>query len=134
MSRDRRHRAAGVETDDIARWFELVHWQQGKWVPEIVLVLFQGPARFQSLSRTINGRDTDRSSQLSNSELSRTLQVMSRDGLVVRFEDRSRVPPAVTYELSPLFRGFLVAAIRPATDWLRHYDSEIKRIRAQHRY
>ncbi|MGH3628729.1 MAG: winged helix-turn-helix transcriptional regulator [Sciscionella sp.] len=125
-----------VETDDIVRWYDLLRWQQGKWVPEVVLVLIHGPARFLDLSRAINIRTTDRSSrssQLSNSQLSRTLQTMHRDELVIRTEDRSQVPHTVTYELSPLFRDFLTDALGPATGWLRYYDTEIKRIRAQHR-
>lgn len=136
MSSAHHSRTTRPESDDIVRWFELVRWQQGKWVPEIVLTLINGPARFQELSRTINARDTDRwwsprTSQLSNSQLSRTLQLMHRDELVVRLEDRSQVPASVTYALSPLFRDFLASAISPAAHWLRDYNGHIQRIRAR---
>jgi DNA-binding HxlR family transcriptional regulator len=125
------------ETDNIVRWFELLHWQQGKWVLEIVLVLIHGPARFQDLSRAINAHHIDRwwnprPSRLSNSQLSRTLQTMHRDELVVRVEDHTQAPTAVTYALSPLFRDFLTNAIEPAAEWLRHHDEHIHRIRARH--
>lgn len=128
--------ATRAEADDIVRWFELVHWQQGKWVPEIVLGLIDGPARFQELSRAINARDTDRcwwsgSSRLSNAQLSRTLQFMHRNEIVVRFEDRSQVPPSVTYSLSPLFRDLLDRAISPAADWLRVHHEHLRRIRSR---
>lgn len=131
-----RQPAMRSETDNIVRWFELVHWQQGKWVPEIVLVLIHGAARFQDLSRIINARHTERwwnprTSRLSNSELSRTLQFMHRDDLVVRTEDHSQAPTTVTYELSPLFHDFLTHAIEPAADWLRRHDAHIHRIRAR---
>lgn len=71
--------AVRVDTQDIARWFEMVRWLQGSWVPEIVLVLAEGPTRFQDLHRAISrAQNTDRwwfsrPSQLSNAQLSRTL-------------------------------------------------------------
>ncbi|MGH2352732.1 MAG: winged helix-turn-helix transcriptional regulator [Chloroflexota bacterium] len=127
-----------AETDDIVRWFEIVQWQQGSWVPEIVLVLAQGPTRFTDLCRAIRARNTDRwwfirRSQLSNSQLSRTLHAMERDELVLRHEDRSRVPSTVIYELSPLLIDFLAGPIGPAVKWLRHHDEPIERVRERRR-
>ncbi|MGH3630033.1 MAG: winged helix-turn-helix transcriptional regulator [Sciscionella sp.] len=99
-----------TDIDDLARWFEIIQWQQGSWVPAIVLVLVYGPTRFQELGRAIRARHTDRwwsnrRSHLSNSQLSRTLQAMERDELIVRHEDHSC--GHVTYQLSPLFLDFL---------------------------
>lgn len=125
--------------DDIVRWFELVQWQQGNWVPEIVLVLAKGPAHFTDLCSTIRTLDTDRwwfsrRSQLSNSQLSRTLRAMQRDELVLRHEDRSGVPITVTYELSPLLINFLLTGpIKPAADWLRQHNEPMEQIRDKHR-
>lgn len=132
-----------VEEDDadvrgelgvVERWFDVVHWQLGKWVPEVVLVLIHGPARFQDLRRAVNAHLGDRSwvprsAQLSNGQLSRTLQAMRRDELVLRHEDRSQAPVAVVYELSPLFRDFLTHAIGPAALWLRRHHTQMERIR-----
>jgi DNA-binding HxlR family transcriptional regulator len=127
-----------AETEDIARWFEIVQWLQGSWVPEIVTMLAEGPTRFQDLGRAIRAQNTDRwwftrTSQLSNSQLSRTLHAMHRDELILRHEDRSRVPITVTYELSPLLLDFLTGPIGPGADWLRHHDTTIERIRERHR-
>lgn len=110
-----------AETEDIARWFEIVQWLQGSWVPEIVTMLAEGPTRFQDLGRAIRAQNTDRwwftrTSQLSNSQLSRTLRAMHRDELILRHEDRSRVPITVTYELSPLLLDFLTGPIGPGAD------------------
>jgi DNA-binding HxlR family transcriptional regulator len=73
--------AVRADTKDIARWFEIVQWLQGSWVPEIVIVLAEGPTRFQDLGRAIRAQNTDRwwstrTSRLSNSQLSRTLHAM----------------------------------------------------------
>jgi DNA-binding HxlR family transcriptional regulator len=130
--------AVRAKTEDIMRWFEIVQWLQGSWVPEIVVVLAQGPIRFQDLGRAVRAQHTDRwwssrASQLSNSQLSRTLHAMHRDELVLRHEDRSRVPITVTYELSPLLRDFLTGPIGPGVDWLRRHDSTLERIRERHR-
>jgi DNA-binding HxlR family transcriptional regulator len=127
-----------ADTKDIARWFEIVQWLQGSWVPEIVTVLAEGPTRFQDLGRAIRAQNTDRwwfprTSQLSNSQLSRTLQAMHRDELILRHEDRSGVPITVTYELSPLLLDFLTGPIGPGVDWLRHHDTTLERIRERHR-
>lgn len=127
-----------ADTDDIMRWFEIVQWQQGSWVPDVVVVLAEGPTRFEDLRRAIRARNIDRwwfsrRSQLSNSQLSRTLRAMERDEFILRHEDRSRVPIAVTYELSPLFIDFLTGPIGPAVDWLRRHDEPIARIREWHR-
>lgn len=129
-SRESRH----VATEDMLRWFELVQWLQGSWVPEIVLVLADGPARFSDLQRAIRARTTDRwwfhrPSQLSNSQLSRTLDAMERDGLLLRHEDRSTIPFPVTYELSPLLLDFLTGPITAAVHWSRHHDEPLERIR-----
>lgn len=127
-----------AEPDDILRWFEIVQWQQGSWVPEIVLVLARGPTRFTDLCRAIRARNADRwwflrRSQLSNSQLSRTLRAMERDELILRHEDRSRVPSTVIYELSPLLIDFLTGPIGPVVDWLRHHNEPIERVREQYR-
>jgi DNA-binding HxlR family transcriptional regulator len=130
-----------VDPDEVVAWFELVQWHQGIWVPDIVAVLTEGPMRFKDLRRAINTNACHidrwwfpRPSRLSSSQLSHTLAAMQRDELILRHEDRSRVPIAVSYELSPLMREFLARFTGPAMEWLQIHREPMDRVRQQRRH
>lgn len=130
--------AKGLAPDEITAFFEAVHWFQGVWVPDIVRVLADGPARFEDLRRAIDNAHSDRwwftrPSRLSNSQLSRTLMAMQRNLLVHRTENRAQVPIAVTYELSPLLLDFLHGPISPLAAWLEQHQDALETVRRRHR-
>ena len=64
-----------------------------KWSVLIVMILSQGPRRFNELKRQIDG--------ISQRMLTLTLRGLERDGLVTRTVEAS-VPPKVTYALTEL--------------------------------
>src|SRR5919199_2905150 len=65
----------------------------GKWAVLALLALDEGGYRFNALRRRVQG--------VSEKMLSQTLQVLERDGLVVR-EVVTAIPPRVEYALTPL--------------------------------
>ncbi|MFC4030645.1 winged helix-turn-helix transcriptional regulator [Streptomyces polygonati] len=65
----------------------------GRWGGLTLCALAGGTLRFNELRRRVDG--------ISEKMLSRTLQALERDGLVVR-EARQAHPPHVEYRLSPL--------------------------------
>lgn len=64
-----------------------------KWSMQVVMSLDEGPLRFNTLRRAIDG--------ISQRMLTRTLRGLERDGLVSRAVTPS-VPPRVDYALTPL--------------------------------
>lgn len=67
-----------------------------KWATLILLMLAQGPRRFNDLRRRIGG--------ISQKMLSQTLKSLERDGLVHR-SAFATVPVTVEYRLTPLRTG-----------------------------
>ncbi len=67
-----------------------------KWSMQVVMVLADGPVRFNQLRRAIDG--------ISQRMLTRTLRALERDGLVSRAVTPS-VPPRVDYSLTELGRS-----------------------------
>ncbi|WP_020501008.1 hypothetical protein [Sciscionella marina] len=99
----------GISADEVLNWFDAVNWQQGEWVPEIVVVLWDGQKRFLDLLKeiqdsSIQHRWSNKTKPLTRQSLSRTLTRMEREELVLRHEDNSSVPRAVWYEVSPVLR------------------------------
>lgn len=43
----------GISADEVLNWFDAVNWQQGEWVPEIVVVLWDDQKRFLDLLKEI---------------------------------------------------------------------------------
>ncbi|CAN5773933.1 helix-turn-helix domain-containing protein [soil metagenome] len=70
-----------------------------KWSVLIVMVLGNGPKRFNELRRLIKG--------ISQRMLTLTLRGLERDGLVTRTVFAT-IPPRVDYELTPLGRSLLL--------------------------
>jgi DNA-binding HxlR family transcriptional regulator len=65
----------------------------GRWGTLIMMVLREGPVRFNELRRRVDG--------VSEKMLSQGLQALERDGFVAR-EVQSTMPPRVEYQLTPL--------------------------------
>lgn len=78
-----------------------------KWTALIVLMLADGPVRFNALRRAIP--------DISQRMLTQTLRNLRRDGLVER-EVFPTVPPGVAYALTPLGRS-LLEPIDLLTQW-----------------
>lgn len=67
-----------------------------KWSVFVIMMLFDGPKRFNEIKRMING--------ISQRMLTLTLRGLERDGLVTRTVFPT-IPPRVDYELTDLGRG-----------------------------
>jgi DNA-binding HxlR family transcriptional regulator len=78
-----------------------------KWSMQVVMSLAEGPLRFNTLRRAVDG--------ISQRMLTRTLRNLERDGLVNRTVTPS-VPPRVDYALTPL-GGSLCAPVAALGDW-----------------
>lgn len=79
-----------------------------KWTLLVVVMLADGPMRFNELKRQING--------ISQRMLTFTLRALERNGLVLRTV-YPVVPPHVDYELTDLGRS-LLTPIRQLTTWV----------------
>ena len=93
-----------------------------KWSMFIVMLLGEGPVRFNELKRRIDG--------ISQRMLSLTLRNLERDGLVSRTATPS-VPTRVDYALTDLGRS-LAAPVRKLGAWAQAHHAEI--MAARERY
>jgi DNA-binding HxlR family transcriptional regulator len=73
-----------------------------KWTVLIIVVLRNGPCRFNALKRSIDG--------ISQQMLTRTLKDLTRDGMVIRTIFPT-TPPQVQYELSELGKSLSVPVL-----------------------
>lgn len=78
-----------------------------KWSMLIVMILANGPKRFNELKREIDG--------ISQRMLTLTLRGLERDGLVSRTVEPT-VPPRVTYELTDLGESLRIP-VKALGDW-----------------
>jgi DNA-binding HxlR family transcriptional regulator len=92
-----------------------------KWTVLIVVLLGDGPKRFNEIKRMVGG--------ISQRMLTFTLRGLERDGLVTRTVYPT-TPPRVEYELTQL-GGTLWKAVEPLGKWARAYVSEILASRTQ---
>ncbi|WP_261566118.1 winged helix-turn-helix transcriptional regulator [Frankia gtarii] len=90
-----------------------------KWGMLAMLALGEGRYRFNALRRRVEG--------VSEKMLSRTLQLLERDGLVLR-EVVSTIPARVEYSLTPL-GGLVAAQLRVLADLFEGSAVEISRAR-----
>ena len=86
-----------------------------KWTVLIVVLLGDGPKRFNEMKRMVGG--------ISQRMLTFTLRGLERDGLVTRTVFPT-TPPRVDYELTKL-GGTLWAAVEPLSSWARAHVNEI---------
>jgi len=86
-----------------------------KWTVLIVVLLGDGPKRFNEIKRMVGG--------ISQRMLNFTLRGLERDGLVNRTV-LPTAPPRVDYELTKL-GGTLWQAVEPLSSWARAHVGEI---------
>ena len=92
-----------------------------KWTVLIVVLLGDGPRRFNEIKRMVGG--------ISQRMLTFTLRGLERDGLVTRTVFNTS-PQRVDYELTKL-GATLWAAVEPLGSWARAHVSEILASREQ---
>ncbi len=90
-----------------------------KWTVLIVVLLGDGPKRFNEIKRMVGG--------ISQRMLTFTLRGLERDGLVTRSVFPT-TPPRVEYELTKL-GSTLWKAVEPLGSWARTHVSEILKSR-----
>ena len=86
-----------------------------KWTVLIVVLLGDGPKRFNEIKRMVGG--------ISQRMLTFTLRGLERDGLVTRTVFPT-TPPRVEYELTKL-GSTLWEAVEPLSSWARTHVSKI---------
>ena len=92
-----------------------------KWTVLIVVLLGDGPKRFNEMKRMVGG--------ISQRMLTFTLRGLERDGLVTRTVFPT-TPPRVDYELTKL-GSTLWAAVEPLSSWARAHVNQILTSREQ---
>ena len=92
-----------------------------KWSVLVIVLLSDGPRRFNELKRMIGG--------ISQRMLTLTLRGLERDGLVKRTVFPT-IPPRVDYELTDLGRG-LRKPVEALGRWAREHQPQITRARDQ---
>ncbi|MCA6122720.1 helix-turn-helix transcriptional regulator [Bradyrhizobium sp. WSM 1704] len=92
-----------------------------KWSVLVIMLLIDGPRRFNELKRMING--------ISQRMLTLTLRGLERDGLLTRTVFPT-VPPRVDYELTALGRG-LAKPVRALGEWAFAHLPEIEGARSR---
>lgn len=90
-----------------------------KWSVLVIMLLGEGPRRFNELKRTIGG--------ISQRMLTLTLRGLERDGLVTRTVYPT-IPPRVDYELTDLGRG-LSRPVQALGQWAFEHLPEIEKSR-----
>ena len=96
---------------------EVLNLVGGKWSVLIVVILNDGPKRFNELRRSIDG--------ISQRMLTRTLRELERDGLLTRTVEPT-VPPSVYYELND-FGKTLVEPVQELVRWAqKNYPDIVK--------
>ncbi|SIO51050.1 transcriptional regulator, HxlR family [Bradyrhizobium erythrophlei] len=92
-----------------------------KWSVFVIMLLGEGPRRFNEIKRTIDG--------ISQRMLTLTLRGLERDGLVTRTVFPT-IPPRVDYELTDLGRG-LSKPVEALGKWAFEHRAEIESARAR---
>ena len=92
-----------------------------KWSVLVIMMLSDGPKRFNELKRMING--------ISQRMLTLTLRGLERDGLVTRTIFPT-IPPRVDYELTDLGRG-LQEPVKALGEWAMAHQEQIASARTR---
>lgn len=105
----------------------------GKWMFAIAAVLLDGPMHYTDILSTVRSLDirvdwSGRRAVLHESILTRTLQRMTADELLIREENAGVFPPSVWYSLTPATRHALLA-VTPLAEWVEEYPDLIARAR-----
>src|SRR6201988_3068775 len=92
-----------------------------KWSVFVIMMLFDGPKRFNEIKRLING--------ISQRMPTLTLRGLERDGLVTRTVFPT-IPPRGDYKLTPLGRD-LLTPVSALGEWALRNQAKIARAREQ---
>jgi DNA-binding HxlR family transcriptional regulator len=114
-------RPVDPNTEDCRALSSILALVGDKWTVLIVVLLGDGPKRFNEIKRMVGG--------ISQRMLTFTLRGLERDGLVTRTVQPT-TPPRVDYELTKL-GSTLWAAVEPLGSWARAHVSEILTSRKQ---
>ena len=87
-----------------------------KWSVLVILVLGEGPLRFNELRRSVTG--------ISQRMLTLTVRKLERDGLVQRTV-HTQLPPHVTYGLTPMGSTF-IDTVASIAQWAQTHHHEIE--------
>lgn len=117
MSADRTHLP-----EDCRATSEVLSRIGDKWSVLIVVLLGDGPRRFNEIKRMVGG--------ISQRMLSLTLRGLERDGLVTRTVTPT-VPPRVDYDLTDLGRS-LWSPVEAVGRWARAHQGDIAAARARY--
>ncbi len=113
--------AAGLDVPKRCRLVGEVLSRVGdKWSVLVVMMLSDGPRRFNELTRSIGS--------ISQRMLTLTLRGLERDGLVVRVVSPT-IPPRVDYELTTLGRS-LQGPVAAVGAWAIEHQDEVRRSRS----
>ncbi len=93
-----------------------------KWSALVLIVLGEGPIRFNALKQRVDG--------VSQKMLSQTLKSLERDGLVSR-SVQGAAPVSVTYAVTPLGMT-LMAAMQSMIDWAETRMPEVAAAQADY--
>lgn len=108
------------EASSFAALHEVFRLLGGKWDAAIFSALAEGPLHWSEIRTKIQSyrkmSQNDAGSTLHDSILSRALQRMQRDGLVIRVEQAAVFPRSVTYALTPTAKC-LIEKLTPVADW-----------------
>ncbi len=107
---------------DCRRISEILSRVGDKWTVLIVMVLREGPRRFNDIKRAVGG--------ISQQMLTRTLKSLERDGMVLR-NVHPTVPPQVEYELTALGHSLSEPVIALGA-WAHRHIAEIDGHRARY--
>ena len=118
ISAPHQHDPAGSDCRGVASVLSRVG---DKWSVLVIMMLVDGPRRFNELKRTIGG--------ISQRMLTLTLRGLERDGLVTRTVYPT-IPPRVDYELTELGRG-LSEPVKALGSWALTHLPEITNARAK---
>src|ERR1051325_783084 len=92
-----------------------------KWSVFVIMMLDDGPKRFNELNRMIGG--------ISQRMLTLTLRGLERDGLITRTVFPT-IPPRVDYELTDLGRG-LSKPVQALGQWAKDHQDRIEAARSR---
>jgi len=110
------------ESHDCRRVGSILSLVGDKWTVLIVMLLREGPRRFNDIKRTVGG--------ISQQMLTRTLKALERDGLAYRTVHPT-VPPQVEYGLTALGHS-LSQPVLELGEWAGDHVAEIETNRARY--
>ncbi|MBT5186954.1 MAG: helix-turn-helix transcriptional regulator [Kordiimonadaceae bacterium] len=94
----------------------------GRWKPEIIWNLQDGPMRFNALKREIG--------HVSQKMLTQQLRELMRDGLITRTQ-YAEIPPRVEYQQTELAKS-LKPVFAALIDWNTKHNSKVQKSRLKY--